>query len=116
VNASWLLASAKAQGIFPTLEEAILTHASQGWEEQGVNIISISNVDTSPAIVDGVSQYVRWGCAEILLDRVPAGHRHSLLWNCTQYVHTREGWVLMGESYSPFVGWVMKLYHLEGVD
>ena len=115
INASAMLLNAKANGAFPTLEETITQHASQGWEEQGAKILSISVEDISPAVVNGVRQHVRWGCANIQLDRIPARHRHSAFPICTQYVHTRDGWVLMGEGFSPFVGWAMELYNMEGL-
>jgi hypothetical protein len=115
INASAMLLDAKASGAYPTLEEAITQHASQGWEEQGAKILSLSVESVSPAVVNGVRQHVRWGCATIQLDRIPARHRHSAFPICTQYIHTREGWVMMGEGLSPFVGWAMELYNLEGL-
>lgn len=115
INASAMLLNAKANGAFPTLEEAIVQHAGQGWEEQGASLLSVSVESVSPAVVDGVRQHVRWGCANIQLDRIPARHRRSSFPICTQYVHTRDGWVLMGEGFSPFVGWAMELYNMEGL-
>jgi hypothetical protein len=115
INASAMLLNAKAGGAYPTLEEAITQHASQGWEEQGAKILGISVDGVGPAVVNGVRQHVRWGCANIQLDRIPARHRRSAFPICTQYVHTRDGWVLMGEGLSPVVGWAMELFNLEGL-
>jgi len=115
VNAAVLLENAKARGTYPTLEEAITQLASQGWENSGAKLLRISDVETDPAIVKGVRQHVRWGCATVTMDKIPAGHRWTSFPICTQYVHTRDGWVLMGEGISPFVGFVMELYNLEGV-
>lgn len=115
VNATVLLENAKSRGVYPTLEEAVTHLASQGWENSGAKLLGISDVETDPAIVKGVRQHVRWGCATVTMDKVPAGHRWTSFPICTQYVHTRDGWVLMGEGLSPFVGWVMQFYNLEGV-
>ncbi|NMB68084.1 MAG: hypothetical protein GYA20_04910 [Chloroflexi bacterium] len=115
INASAMLLNAKADGAYPTLEEAITQHVSQGWEDSGANLLSVSNVETSREVVDGVRQHVRWGCATVKMDRIPARHRGSSFPVCTQYIHTRDGWVLMGEGYSPFVGWAMELFNLEGL-
>lgn len=115
INASAMLFNAKASGAYPTLEEAITQHVSQGWEDSGASILSVSNVETSREVVDGVRQHVRWGCATVKLDQIPARHRGSAFPICTQYVHTRDGWVLMGEGLSPFVGWAMGLFNLEGL-
>ena len=115
VNATAMLLNAKTSGAYPTLEEAITQHVSQGWEDSGANLLSVSNVETSREVVDGVRQHVRWGCATVKMDRIPARHRGSSFPMCTQYIHTRDGWVLMGEGYSPFVGWAMELFNLEGL-
>lgn len=115
VNATILLENAKAEGAFPTLEEAIISINSRGWEEQGIKMISVNVINTSPAVVNGKQQHARWGCAEIRLDRIPPGHRQSLIQYCTQYIHTRDGWVRMGESIGSFVARVMELYNLEGL-
>jgi hypothetical protein len=110
-----MLLNAKADGAYPTLEEAVIQHVRQGWEESSASVLSVSNVETSREVVDGVRQHVRWGCARIQLDRIPARHRGSAFPICTQYVHTRDGWVLMGEGFAPFVGWAMELFNLEGL-
>ncbi len=117
VNATVLLENAKARGAYPTLEEAVLTKARQAFEGEDAKILSLSVDESSltPAILNGKRQHVRWGCANVVMDRIPTGHRWTSFPICTQYVHTREGWVLMGEGYSPFVGFVMELYNLEGV-
>lgn len=115
INVSAMLLNAKAGGAYPTLEEAITQHASQGWEDSGASVLSVSNVETSREVVDGVRQHVRWGCARIQLDRIPARHRGSAFPICTQYVHTRDGWVLMGEGLAPFAGWAMEIFNLEGL-
>ena len=115
VNATAMLLNAKTSGAYPTLEEAITQHVSQGWEDSGANLLSVSNVETSREVVDGVRQHVRWGCATVKMHRIPARHRGSSFPMCTQYIHTRDGWVLMGEGYSPFVGWAMELFNLEGL-
>ncbi|GEM_PF-593858 len=115
INASAMLLNAKADGAYPTLEEAVIQHVRQGWEESSASVLSVSNVETSREVVDGVRQHVRWGCARIQLDRIPARHRGSAFPICTQYVHTRDGWVLMGEGFAPFVGWAMELFNLEGL-
>lgn len=117
VNATLLLEKAKVQGAYPTFEEAVNANSSRGWEEGGVKIIGIT-IDasySSPAIVNGKQQHVRRGCANIQLDRIPAGYEEKFFPMCSYYVHTRDGWVMMGEDQASFVGWVMELYNLEGL-
>ncbi len=114
VYATSQLALAKNNGIYPTVEEAVIATNSQGWG--GAKVVRIENVHAGPNSRDGSQPEVWFGGATVTLDRVPQG------WNRTQYlagsfyIHVREGWVHVSEGAFPeFIGWVMELYGLEGV-
>jgi len=78
-------------------------------------VVSITNIQTSPNRRDGSQPYIWFGTATVKLDRVPAGLSRSSYFAGSYYIHTRAGWVFMGEGAFPeFVGWVMQLYNLEG--
>jgi hypothetical protein len=108
------LALAKNNGIYHTVEEAVIAKNSQGWG--GAKVVKIENIHAGPNSRDGSQPEVWFGRATVTLDQVPQG------WNRTQYssgsfyLHVREGWVHVPEGAFPeFIGWVMELYGLEGV-
>jgi len=120
---SWLHATsqidlAKSRGSYATVEEAVIAINSQGWG--GANVVKVEDIRVSPGW-DGFQPHVWFGSCTIYLDRPPEGVPKG--WDRTQYsggsyyIHVREGWVLVPESASPlFIGWVMELYDLEGVN
>ncbi len=108
------LALAKSSGVYPTVEEAVIGHNSTGWG--GANVVSITDVRAGPNRHDGSQPHVWFGSATILLDRIPTGYHRSTFHGGSFYIHTREGWVFVGEGAFPeFIGWVMALYNMEGV-
>lgn len=116
----WLYAEtqlnlAKVDGVSPTIEEAILTHVSQ--EFGGANVVSISNIKSFPDHDDGRFPHLWWGSYTVTYDRIPAGYQRKIFNNSTPYLHTRDGWVQMGEGLFPdFIAGIMELYNLEGVN
>jgi hypothetical protein len=106
---------AKSKGIYATVEDAVIERNSQGWG--GAQVVKIESVRASPNRWDGSQPHVWFGGCRVYLDRVPEG------WNRTQYsagsyyLHVQEGWVHVPEGAFPtFIGWVMELYDLEGVN
>ncbi len=115
IYAASQLALAKNEGIYSTVEEAVIHKNSQGWG--GAEVIKLEDVRASVNQHDGSQPHVWFGGARVYLDRVPQG------WNRTEYsagsyfLHVKEGWVHVPEGAFPeFIGWVMELYGLEGVD
>jgi hypothetical protein len=114
IYAASQLALAKNNGVYPTVEEAIIAKASQGWV--GAEVIRVENVHARPNRFDGSQPHVWFGGATIYLDRVPEGEHWTKYYSGSYYIHVREGWVLVPEGAFPeFIGWVMELYGLEGV-
>jgi hypothetical protein len=110
VYAASQLALAKNEGIYPTVEEAVIATNSQGFG--GAEVVHIENVHASR--MD--QPHVWFGGAEVYLDRVPEGGRRDWYLAGSYYIHVREGWVFVGEGAFPeFIGWVMELYNMEGV-
>lgn len=107
------IASAKSGGIYPTAEEAVVAKNSESWG--GAQVVRIENVHAEQN--DRNAQpHVWFGGATVILDRVPAGFNRAYTVSGSYYIRVRDGWVLMPEGAFPeFVGWVMELYHLEGV-
>lgn len=104
---------AKSEGIYASPEEAIMARQSQGWG--GARVVSIENVQAGPNRHDGSMDHVWFGGAQITLDRIPAGGRHSSYNTGSFYLRLRDGWVHMPEGAFPqLVGWLMEVYHLEG--
>lgn len=115
VYATSQLALAKNEGIYATPEEAVIIKNSQDWG--GAKVVRLEDVRASPNRGDGSQPHVWFGGATVYLDRVPQG------WDRTQYsagsffIHVKEGWVHIPEGAFPeFIGWVMELYGLEGVN
>lgn len=115
LHATSHIALAKNEGIYATVEEAVIARNSQGWG--GAQVVKIEDVQASPNSWDGSQPHVWFGGGMVYLDRVPQG------WNRTQYlagsfyIRVREGWVHVPEGAFPkFIGWIMELYDLEGVN
>ncbi len=107
------LAMAKSSGAYPTVAEAVIGYNNTGLGD--AKVVSITNIKTSPNRRDGSQPYVWFGTATVKLDRVPTGLSRSSYFAGSFYIHTRAGWVFMGEGAFPeFIGWVMQLYNLEG--
>lgn len=115
VYAASQLALAKNDGIYPTVEEAVIAMNSKGWG--GAKVISIEDVHTGPNRFDGSQPHVWFGGARVHYDRIPQGGRRDWDLAGSYYIHVRDGWVFVPEGAFPeFVGWVMELYHMEGLD
>lgn len=115
VYAASQLSLAKARGIYPSVEEAVIGTNSAGWG--GARVISITDIQTGPNRWDGSQPHVWFGTAIVKFDRIPDGYSRLTSYVGSYYIHTREGWVFMGEGAFPeFIGWVMDLYHMEGVE
>jgi hypothetical protein len=115
IYATSQLALAKNEGIYPTVEEAVITRNSQDKGE--AKVVRLEGVHASPNRKDGSQPHVWFGGATVYLDRVPQG------WDRTQYsaggyfIHVKEGWVHVSEGAFPeIIGWVMEFYGLEGVN
>jgi hypothetical protein len=114
ISATSTLALAKSNGIYATVEEAVIAQANQGWG--GAEVIRVENVHAGPNRRDGSQPYVWFGGATVYLDRVPEGGHRTIYSTGSYYIHVREGWVFVPEGAFPeFIGWVMELYGLEGV-
>ena len=109
------LALAKARGVYPTPEEAILGRFSEGWG--GANVVSIKHVHAGPNDPNGSQPHIWFGGADVYLDRIPQGGRRTHYVTGSFYVQVEDGWVYMPEgAFPPYVGWVMSLYGLEGIN
>ncbi len=114
VYAASQLALAKNDGVYATVEEAVIRHNSQGYG--GASVIAIEDVHAGPNRGDGVQPHVWFGGAKVYLDRVPEGGKRDWYLAGSYYIHVKEGWVFVGEGAFPeFIGWVMELYNMEGV-
>jgi hypothetical protein len=117
---SWIyaasqLALAKNEGIYPTVEEAVIQKNSQGWG--GAQVIKLEDVRASVNQHDGSQPHVWFGGARVYLDRVPQGWDRTEYSSGSYYLHVKEGWVHVPEGAFPeFIGWVMEFYGMEGVD
>ena len=69
IYAASQLALAKNEGIYPTVEEAVVTLNSQGWG--GAEVIKVEDVRASINQHDGSQPHVWFGGAEVYLDRCP---------------------------------------------
>jgi hypothetical protein len=107
------LVLAKHAGVYPTVEEAILANSS-GFG--GAEVVRIENVHAGPNRRNA-QPHVWFGGATIIMDRVPEGHEWDTYQSGSFYIHVKDGWVSVGEGAFPeFIGWVMELYHMEGVN
>ncbi len=108
------IALAMNQGVYPTVEAALIGTYSLGYG--GAKVVSVENIQTGPNYRSGQMPFLWFGTATVKLDRIPRGSNRAYFWGGSYFMHTREGWVFMPESSFPeFVGWVMELYHMEGV-
>jgi hypothetical protein len=109
------IALAKNEGIYATVEEAVIALNSQGWG--GAQVVKIEDVHASPNSWDGSQPHVWFGGGMVYLDRVPKGWDRTQYLAGSFYIHVREGWVHVPEGAFPeFIGWIMELYDLEGVN
>lgn len=108
------LALAKNEGIYSTVEEAVIARNSQGF---GVaEVVRIEDVWAEPNNRT-VQPHVWFGGATVYMDRVPDGYNWDHYSAGSFYIHVREGWVHVPEGAFPeFIGWVMELYNMEGVN
>jgi hypothetical protein len=116
VYAASHLALAKNAGVYPTVEQAIIANNSQGFG--GAEVVRIEDVRAYPNLLDA-QPHVWFGEATVYLDKVPQGYNsdHDHYYTRSKYIHVKEGWVLVGEDADPpFIGWVMELYNMEGVN
>jgi len=114
VYATAQITLARNQGVYPTVEAAVIATNSHGYA--GAQFVSVENIHTGPNYADGRQPFIWFGTATIKLDRIPPGHTRAEIGSGSYYVHVHDGWVFMSEGAFPeFVGWVMELYHLEGV-
>lgn len=65
------IALAKNNGVYPTVEEAIIANNSQSWG--GSKVARITNVHADTNSRDGSQPYLWFGGATVYLDRVPQG-------------------------------------------
>jgi hypothetical protein len=115
VYAASQLALAKNKGIYTSVEEAVNQRHSQGWG--GAQVVKVEDVWASVNRHDGSQPHVWFGGAKIFLDRKPKGYDKTYYASGSYYLHVKEGWVHMPEGAFPeFIGWVMELYNMEGVD
>jgi hypothetical protein len=117
---SWIyaasqLALAKTEGIYPTVEEAVIIKNSQGWGD--AEVVKVENIRASVNQHDGSQPHVWFGGATVYLDRPLQGYDRTQFSSGSYFLHVREGWVHIPEGAFPgFIGWVMELYDMEGVD
>ena len=113
VYAASQLAWAKNEGIYPTVEEAVIRRNSQGWG--GARVVRIENVRAEPNSRNA-QPHVWFGTATVYMDRAPQGRTWDHYLAGSFYIHVREGWVHVPEEAFPeFIGWVMELFNMEGV-
>jgi hypothetical protein len=114
VYAASQLALAKNEGVYPTVEQAVIANNSRGFG--GAEVVRIENVHAAPNSRTA-QPHVWFGGATVYLDRVPAGRTWDHYSAGSFYIHVRQGWVPMPEGAFPgFIGWVMELYNMEGVN
>jgi len=114
VYAASQLAMAKEGGVYPTVEAAVIGNAGTGWG--GAKVVSVTDIHTGPNSPDGSLPHIQFGSAVIHYDRIPDGLSRPNSSIGSFYIHTRDGWVFMGEGAFPeFIGWAMELYNLEEV-
>jgi hypothetical protein len=109
------LALAKNEGIYPSVQEAVIERTIKGWDE--AEVVSIQKIKVGPNRGDGVQPHVWFGSAWVHLDRVPQDLDKPYYLSGSFYLRVREGWVHIPEDAFPeFIGWVMELYNMEGVN
>jgi hypothetical protein len=96
------------------VEQAVIANNSRGFG--GAEVVRIENVHAAPNSRTA-QPHVWFGGATVYLDRVPAGRTWDHYSAGSFYIHVRQGWVPMPEGAFPgFIGWVMELYNMEGVN
>jgi hypothetical protein len=109
------LALAKNEGVYPSVEEAVIARNSQGFG--GAEVVRIEAVRASVNQHDGSQPHVWFGGATVYMDRVPDGYTWDHYAAGSFYIRVKEGWVHVPEGAFPsFIGWVMELYNMEGVN
>jgi hypothetical protein len=116
VYAASQLSLAKHAGVYPTVEQAMIATSSQGFG--GAKVIRIEDIHVGPNRPDA-QPHVWFGSATVYMDKVPQGVNmdsdHFMPGG--YFIHVKDGWVAIGEGAFPeFIGWVMELYHMEGVN
>jgi len=115
IYAASQLALAKNEGIYSTVEEAVIIKNSQGWG--GAEVVKVEDVRASVNQHDGSQPHVWFGGARVYLDRVPQGWDRTEYSGGSYFLHVEEGWVHLPEGAFPeFIGWVMELYGMESVN
>ena len=113
VYAASQLALAKNAGVYPTVEQAIIANS---WGFGGAEVVRIENVRAGPNRSNAQPQ-VWFGGATVYMDRAPEGHDLDYYQSGSFYIHIAEGWIHVSEGAMPeFIGWVMELYNMEGVN
>jgi hypothetical protein len=114
IYATSQLTLAKNNGVYPTAKDAVIASNSKGWG--GAHVTSIDNIHTGPNSFDGSHPHIWFGTATVHYDRIPQGGRHDWDLAGSYYIHVQDGWVWVSEGAFPeLIGWIMELYHLEGV-
>jgi hypothetical protein len=107
------IALAKDGGIYDSPEEAVIARNNRGFG--GAEVVRIEDVRARPNRGDPQSP-VWFGGATVFMDRVPQGYTWTKYSAGSFYIRVREGWVHVSEGAFPeFIGWVMRLYKMEGV-
>jgi hypothetical protein len=108
------IALAKNQGVYPTVEAAVIGHSSRAWGD--AQVTSVENIQTGPNYRDGNKPFLWFATYTVKYDRIPPGYDKDNVMGGNFFMHVRGGWVFMSEgSFPEFIAWVMELYHLEGV-
>jgi hypothetical protein len=104
---------AKRDGIYATVEEAVIDRLGQGWG--GAEVVRLEGSYAVPNWPDGRLPHVWFGGARVWLDRVPDGYNRDNYSAGSFYIRVEEGWVHVPEGAFPgFVGRMMEIYGLEG--
>ena len=115
IYAASQLALAKNEGIYASVEEAVIIRNSQDKGE--AKVVRLEEVRASINQHDGSQPHVWFGGARVYLDRVPRGWDRTNYSSGSYFIHVKEGWVHVSEGAFPeFIGWVMEFYGLEGVN
>jgi MFS family permease len=115
IYATSQLTLAKNEGIYATPQEAVIAKNSQDWG--GAKVVRLEDVRASPNSGNGIQPHVWFGTATVYLDRIPQGRDRAQYSSGSLFIHVKEGWVHVPEGAFPgFIGWVMELYGLEGVN
>jgi hypothetical protein len=109
------LALAKNEGVYASVEEAVIAKNSQGWG--GAEVLSVEDVVAGPNRRDGSQPHVWFGGATVYLDRVPQGWDRQQFSSGSYFIRVEKGWVHVPEGALPVViGWIMEFYGLEGLN